>query len=276
MNVHFSTHQLWQLWAREGMQPGDCLPARPVGWPPAERAYFAFYNEKGDSEILEVLAAPIVNGKIPPGAWTYDVKSGAVKIRELLLNLEIQRGWPFSDDVPALSQTTVEPEAAPITCPVCKLAPMSPIAHNQMLCYPPHNDSSDNDCPTSYQPLSVVAEGLEKLRPHGKYDGFDALEVLVPGTYGEALPLYPFLENYPGHEWDNRTTSQNAAWLIEKLAIKAKVLPQTPVIVEGTCVECRAIVGLLKGTQKLKAHSVGPKGGRRACVGQHTKPVELR
>lgn len=276
MNVHFAGHQLWQLWAREGMQPGDCLPARPVGWPPAERAYFAFYNEKGVGEIMEVLAAPIVNGKIPHGAWTYDVKSGAVKIRELQVCLEIQEGWPSTEIVvPALARE-VEPEALPVVCPVCKLGPMTPVAHNQMLCYPPHNDSSDNDCPTSYQPLSVVAEGLEKLHPRGKYDGFNEIEKFVPQTYGEALSLYPFLENYPGHEWDNRTTSQNAAWLIEQLAFKTMAPPNKTTITEGTCVECRAIVGLLKGTQKLKAHSVGPKGGRRACAGQHHKPVEFR
>jgi len=45
---------------------------------------------------------------------------------------------------------------------------------------------------------------------------YQLIEV-VPQTYGEAIELYPWIECEP-HEWDNRTTIENAAWLIRHLA----------------------------------------------------------
>ncbi len=40
----------------------------------------------------------------------------------------------------------------------------------------------------------------------------DIIGHLVPQTYGEAIVIYPWLKCEP-HEWDNRTTAENAAWL---------------------------------------------------------------
>ena len=53
---------------------------------------------------------------------------------------------------------------------------------------------------------------------------------LVPQTYGEAIMLYPWLW-CQSHEWDNRTTAENAAWLVGILstpgsAASAAVPPQ--------------------------------------------------
>lgn len=41
---------------------------------------------------------------------------------------------------------------------------------------------------------------------------------IIPQTYGEAIQKYPFIdcENY---EWDNRTTLENAIYLIELLTV---------------------------------------------------------
>jgi hypothetical protein len=44
-------------------------------------------------------------------------------------------------------------------------------------------------------------------------EGIDELRRIVPGTYGEAITLYPWLE-CESHEWDNRTTLENAVYLI--------------------------------------------------------------
>jgi hypothetical protein len=42
----------------------------------------------------------------------------------------------------------------------------------------------------------------------------DALLELVPDTWGEALALYPWIENYcVAHAWDNRTRQENLVWL---------------------------------------------------------------
>jgi hypothetical protein len=43
----------------------------------------------------------------------------------------------------------------------------------------------------------------------------------------------------------------------------------------GTCIECSAVVPLLTRGQQVAAHAHGPKGQRRACVGQHKKPRAL-
>ena len=43
----------------------------------------------------------------------------------------------------------------------------------------------------------------------------DTLMPVVPQTYGEAIQMYPWIK-CEGHEWDNRTTPQNAVWLIQK------------------------------------------------------------
>ena len=40
-------------------------------------------------------------------------------------------------------------------------------------------------------------------------DARRALAPVVPGTFGEAVAAYPFLD-CPPHEWDNRTTPENA------------------------------------------------------------------
>ena len=49
------------------------------------------------------------------------------------------------------------------------------------------------------------------------HDNIDDLIEIVPQQYGEAVLLYPWLEFYPGHEWDNRTTIENATYLIRHL-----------------------------------------------------------
>jgi len=43
---------------------------------------------------------------------------------------------------------------------------------------------------------------------------------IVPQTYGEAIEHYPWLECEP-HEWDNRSTIENAIYLIRELLKKA-------------------------------------------------------
>lgn len=47
-------------------------------------------------------------------------------------------------------------------------------------------------------------------------DNFENLIKIVPQTYGEAIKLYHWLpcEN---HEWDNRTTIENATYLINNM-----------------------------------------------------------
>jgi len=47
-------------------------------------------------------------------------------------------------------------------------------------------------------------------------DGIKELMEIVPQTYGEAIKYYPWLE-CKSHEWDNRTTIENAVYLIEEL-----------------------------------------------------------
>ncbi len=230
MNVHFSKHRLWQLWTRDSV-----VPQRPVGWEPAEKAFFYFENEKREPEVLEVWAAPVVNGKPELGAWTYDVKACTlvIKGRNLsLTNAEIQEGWP-SDEKPQLTAPSVKPtviiesarnapEVRPVGCPLCALL-VTPIAWRGNLCFPPHNAPDDNDCAMSYKPLQELPPGNR-----GRFEGFEKLMELVPQTYGEALSLYPFLEKIPGHEWDNRTTSENAAWLIRELLPRAFPVDRAP------------------------------------------------
>lgn len=49
-------------------------------------------------------------------------------------------------------------------------------------------------------------------------DGMNELRQRVPQTLGEALDLYPWIERHVApHEWDNRTTLENATWLLEFL-----------------------------------------------------------
>lgn len=45
------------------------------------------------------------------------------------------------------------------------------------------------------------------------------LRAIIPQTYGEAVAAkwIPCLRGIHGHEWDNRTTEENAAWVIQKL-----------------------------------------------------------
>lgn len=47
----------------------------------------------------------------------------------------------------------------------------------------------------------------------------EPLRALIPQTYGEAVAVkwIPGLRGIHGHEWDNRTTEENAAWVIEQL-----------------------------------------------------------
>lgn len=47
----------------------------------------------------------------------------------------------------------------------------------------------------------------------------NSLREVVPQTYGEAVKMYPFVADYPSHEWDNRTTLENAKWLIMMLTL---------------------------------------------------------
>lgn len=49
---------------------------------------------------------------------------------------------------------------------------------------------------------------------------------IIPQTYGEAVVAgwIPDIDQIPGHEWDNRTTEENAAWVIERLRAKLDAL----------------------------------------------------
>jgi hypothetical protein len=56
-----------------------------------------------------------------------------------------------------------------------------------------------------------------------RLDYMDELVEVVPQTFGEAVQLYPWLENEcESHEWDNRTTIQNTVWLIMTFSSKVK------------------------------------------------------
>ena len=44
-----------------------------------------------------------------------------------------------------------------------------------------------------------------------------SLHFHVPRTYDDAILLWPFVREFPAHEWDNRTTLENAAWLLGQL-----------------------------------------------------------
>jgi len=50
-------------------------------------------------------------------------------------------------------------------------------------------------------------------------DGIEDLIELVPQHYGEAVQLYPWIKNTNcnDYEWCNRTTIENAVWLIKHL-----------------------------------------------------------
>ena len=48
----------------------------------------------------------------------------------------------------------------------------------------------------------------------------EILAPVVPQTFGEAFAMYPWIECEP-HEWDNRTTVENAAWLISHYLARA-------------------------------------------------------
>ena len=41
----------------------------------------------------------------------------------------------------------------------------------------------------------------------------------IPETYGEAIQRWPFIECL-SHEWDNRTSCENAEWIIEQLELR--------------------------------------------------------
>ena len=48
-------------------------------------------------------------------------------------------------------------------------------------------------------------------------EGMEKLMEVVPQTWGEAKDLYPWLESVcESHEWDNRTTIENANYLIRE------------------------------------------------------------
>lgn len=49
----------------------------------------------------------------------------------------------------------------------------------------------------------------------------EKLSEIIPGTFGEAIKVYPWLNCEP-HEWDNRTTIENTQWLINKLCDMAE------------------------------------------------------
>jgi len=52
-------------------------------------------------------------------------------------------------------------------------------------------------------------------------DYMDELVEVVPQTFGEAIQKYPWIaDKCEPHEWDNRTTIQNAVWLILYLSMK--------------------------------------------------------
>lgn len=53
----------------------------------------------------------------------------------------------------------------------------------------------------------------------------EAIE-LVPQTYGEAIQKYPFIA-CEGHEWDNRTTIENAFYLIQQFNNLSEFIPAT-------------------------------------------------
>lgn len=51
-------------------------------------------------------------------------------------------------------------------------------------------------------------------------EGIEQLIGVVPQQYGEAILLYPEIKCEP-HEWDNRTTIENAVWLIRHLTSRS-------------------------------------------------------
>jgi len=55
-----------------------------------------------------------------------------------------------------------------------------------------------------------------------KIDNFDFAKLIevVPQQYGEATQLYPDIK-CGSHEWDNRTTIENAIWLIRHLTSRS-------------------------------------------------------
>ncbi len=63
--------------------------------------------------------------------------------------------------------------------------------------------------------------GLDRNHYEAERDRSRApLLAAVPQTFGEALTTWPWLTCAP-HEWDNRTTEENAAWLLDQFTSRA-------------------------------------------------------
>ena len=71
---------------------------------------------------------------------------------------------------------------------------------------------------------------------------FDELIEVVPQTYGEAIHLYPWISKYPSHEWDNRTTVENATFVIRHILTTVN-FSYAQKDGEGKCSYKRMIVG---------------------------------
>lgn len=78
---------------------------------------------------------------------------------------------------------------------------------------------------------NVVKEAVAHERQLMKMErdrALQALRVVVPETYGEAILKYPWLI-CEGYTWDNRTTEENAAWFISIL-LKVAMTPDPPAL----------------------------------------------
>lgn len=62
-------------------------------------------------------------------------------------------------------------------------------------------------------------KGVPEMKDYTSFcyvkDRDDLMEV-IPQTYGEAIQLFPWIK-CESHEWDNRTTIENAIWLIRQI-----------------------------------------------------------
>ena len=72
------------------------------------------------------------------------------------------------------------------------------------------------------------AIAAEKRLGHERDKFLAPLRAIIPQTYGEAVaqPWIP-LGDLPNHEWDNRTTEENAAWIITSLRAAKEAAEQT-------------------------------------------------
>ena len=82
-------------------------------------------------------------------------------------------------------------------------------------------------CQKSFEPKVMVVRGET---PRDSYEPFpDVLRGWVPQTYGDALAeRWIEVGDCEPHEWDNRTSAENAKWMIEKLRAKLSETSASP------------------------------------------------